>query len=132
MSKKLSQFENISTNFNTFAKDRTVTFSVQFKQIFIRNGYYLFRNKKSLLGTISQGFFITLMVLALYYKIGVFPDLKQQILDCIASGEDILKCQESAIGVYTTYIANLTGLAFMVSTQLCMSSAIGVILQVPL
>ena len=64
---------------------------------------------------------ISLLLLSVYWNVGIFPDFSQyNILD----PDDI----EEASSVYQNYIKNLSGLAFMISNQLSFSASINVLL----
>ena len=68
---------------------------------------------------------ISLLLLSVYWNVGVFPDLTQYNL--LEPDE-----RDQASSDYGNYIKNLSGLAFMISNQLSFSASINVLLQVPL
>jgi hypothetical protein len=71
---------------------------VQFTEVFKRNFKYLLREKKALAGIIFNSLAIGLLVLAVFFKIGDFPDLKA-IIGPIPTSESIKKA-ETAILTY--------------------------------
>lgn len=86
---------------------------------------FLVRNRKSLAAVIFNSTLISLLLLSVYWNVGVFPDLnKYNLLD-----PDQL---DQANADYQNYIKNLSGIAFMFSNQLSFSASINVLLQVPL
>lgn len=81
------------------------------------------RNKRALSGVFFNAIFFSFFILSLYWKVGDFPDLTQ-----IAKDQGIQKAQEE----YQTYVANIRGLAFMLSNQLSISASMNAVLQVPM
>lgn len=118
-----NRYHDIDTNFQDFAENRGVGVFKQNYEIFVRNWYFLMRNKRALGGVVFNSVFFSLMILALFWNIGVFPDL---IGIAIKDGE------KKAQSDFQTYIMNIRGLAFMLSNQLGISASMNAILQVPL
>ena len=118
------RYNVIDTNFQDFADKRSSGFMQQFIEIWIRNIKYLFRNKKSLIGVLFNGAFISLILLSIYYKIGVFPDINSY-----PNTPEGFKTKEN---VLNQYFQNLSGLSFILSNTLSISASVNVILQVPL
>lgn len=70
-----NRYVNIDTNFQDFQDKRQSNFFTQFIWIFHRNFLFMIRNKKALAGIIFNSLIIGLVVLAVFYKVGKFPDL---------------------------------------------------------
>ena len=77
---------------------------------------YLMRNPTGVKAMISQGIFMGLLILALFWKIGEFDEQK-------------IKTDPAIRGRFQ---ANLIGLSLMVVIEICFASAMGVLLQIPL
>ena len=84
---------------------------------------YLTRNRKAFAAIVLNSAMISLMILSVFWKIAAFPDLYGIIEN---------DGKSAAQTAYTTYLTNITGLAFMISNQLSISASINVIMQVPL
>lgn len=113
------RYSDIDTNFRDFAENRGAGFSRQFKEIFVRNWLFLNRNKRALFGILFNSFFVALMMLSIYYQIGVFPD----IIGMVSQETDESKALSDAQNTYNRYILNIRGLAFMMSNQLSTSAS---------
>jgi hypothetical protein len=77
MTTRTSRYSTIKTDFNDFAEKRGSSFCVQFSQVFRRNMLFLMRNKKSMAAVFFNSTLISLLLLSLYWNVGVFPDFKQ-------------------------------------------------------
>lgn len=100
------RYVDIDTNFKDFAENRGVGFLKQFKEIFVRNWIFLMRNKRALGGIFFNSIFFSLLILALFWHVGTFPDL---VAIAVKDGA------EKAQSEYGTYVMNIRGLAFMLS-----------------
>ena len=81
MNERIQRYTNIVTKLQDFALNRHSSFWTQFVQIFIRNGRYLFRNKKALAGVLFNSLIISLLILSVFWHIGEFPPEVQYAFD---------------------------------------------------
>jgi ABC-2 type transporter len=94
--------------------DRSVSGWKQFTEIFKRNITYLLRNPTTVRMTFINAAFISLVVLALFYKVGDVD---------LSKDTEGVKTRQS--------IFNWVGFSFMIGTNLMMTSVQNVVLQMP-
>lgn len=107
--------DNLETNLDNFAMNRTASLWTQFSALFVRNLRYLIRNPRSLNGLLFTGLFTALLSLALYVHVGRFSEA--------AFADDSARM---------AWIYNLKGFAFLLSNNISFSSSSSVIMQMPL
>lgn len=86
---------------------------------------------------IGNSLIISLLILSVFWKVGDFPiDQMNQIIDNWqgdpSNPKDLEDLASLVIVPYGTYVANIRGVAFMISNQLSFSASINVILQIPM
>jgi len=77
MDSRNEKYSEIDTNFQDFLENRSSGFWIQFREIFIRNILFMLRNKRALAAIFFNSFVISIMLWAVYWKVGEFPDLKK-------------------------------------------------------
>lgn len=75
ITERTSRYSDIQTNFQDFQDKRQSNFFTQFIWIFYRNFLFMIRNKKALAGIIFNSLIIGLVVLAVFFQVGKFPNL---------------------------------------------------------
>jgi hypothetical protein len=113
----------LERRFTEIGKDRQTTTGAAFMAIFNRNIDYILKNPRTLRGIIFNSVFIGLLVLALYWKACNFDDLPE-----IAKR----KGPEEAKIYLQEHVNNILGLSLLMNNNLFFSSAMIVILQIPL
>lgn len=111
-----------------FAENRGSGPFKQFKEVYIRNVKFLYRNKSAFIGLIISNVFSALLNISVYWNIGQFPDLEKILID---GGFDEWSTQE-AQRKYRRYLTDITGLAFLFANQFTISSSFDAVMQVPL
>jgi hypothetical protein len=137
---RATRYTDINTRFETFAEKRSSSHCRQFFEIFIRNFRFLLRNRKGLIAIIFNSAFIALLMLSVWHNTGYVPS-NQDLIDkyvktIVIPDHPTKESLESAINdqvqeflaAYTTYLSNLSGIAFMISNQLSFSASINVVL----
>lgn len=112
----ISKFSGMHTDIEQFGNNRNTGFLTQFTAVYGRNVQYLLRNPRSLSAILFNGMFTALLVLALFWHVGVYNE-NELMTDPAIRGR---------------FVGNLLGLGFMMTNNICFSSSSGVIIQMPL
>mmetsp|Transcript_9995 Transcript_9995/g.15126 ORF Transcript_9995/g.15126 Transcript_9995/m.15126 type:complete len:279 (-) Transcript_9995:40-876(-) len=84
---------------------------------------FLRRDKKSFASIFSNSFIISLIMLSVYWHVGIFPN----VLGEMAGGND-----SKGITDYNEFLNNIRGISLNLSNQLAMSGSVSTVFSVPL
>jgi hypothetical protein len=74
MARRQERYTALDTNFKDFAENRGARWCMQFNEVFKRNLQFLGRNKNAISAVFFNSTFISLLILSLYWKIGIWPE----------------------------------------------------------